>query len=147
VDDIKNGRYNYFVRQYAGDGAPKVDQTFISSNKINGLQVQYKMARARDYSEHVPLSVGFFLSFCNSVQIQQSFLPLLEKGLGKMGMYVGGICTMNHRGGLSYVGPRKKGHMQQATVAEGPNEPNVGPEKQFCFHRKSTNHKYWQFVH
>ncbi len=55
------------------------------------------------------------------MQIQQSFLPLLEKGLGKMGMYVGGRSVMNHRGGLSYVGPRKKGYMRQATVAEGPN--------------------------
>ena len=54
---------------------------------------------------------------------------------------------MNHRGGLSYVGPRKKGHMRQPTVAEGPNKPNVGREKQFCFHRKSTNHNYWPFVH
>jgi hypothetical protein len=44
VDDIKNGQYNYFVRQFAGDGAPEVDQTFISSNEINGLQVNYKMA-------------------------------------------------------------------------------------------------------
>ena len=31
------------------------------------------------------------------------------------------IQIMNHRGGLSYLGPRKKGHMQQSTVAEGPN--------------------------
>ncbi len=147
VGDIKNGRYNYFVRQFAGDGAPEVDQTFISSNEINGLQVNYKMAQARDYSEYIPLSVGFFQSFCHSVQIQQSFLPLLEKGLGKMGKFVGGRCTMNHRGGLSYVGPRKKGHMRQATVAEGPNEPKVGREKQFCFHWKSTKHMYWPFLH
>ena len=43
-EDIKNGRYNYFIRQFAGDGAPEVDHTFISSNEINGLQVNYKMA-------------------------------------------------------------------------------------------------------
>ncbi len=36
------------------------------------------------------------------------------------------------------MGPRKKGHMQQATVAEGPNEPKIGREHQFCFHRKKT---------
>ncbi len=44
------------------------------------------------------------------------------------------------------MGPRKKGHMRQATVAEGPNEPNIGREHQFCFHRKgtdqSTGHSY-----
>ena len=44
VDDIKNRRYNYFVRQFAGDGAPEVDKSFMSSNEINGLQVYYKMA-------------------------------------------------------------------------------------------------------
>jgi len=146
-EEIKNGKYHCFVRQFAGDGAPDVDNTFITSHDIPGLQVNYKMARARDYYEHVPLSVGFFQSFCHSVQIQQSFIPILEKGLGRMGMYVGGRSVMNHRGGLSYVGPRKKGHMRQATVAEGPNEPEIGREHQFCFHRKGTDHKYWPFVH
>jgi len=146
-EEVKNGRYHYFVRQFAGDGSPDVDNTFITSHNVHGLQVNYKMARAREYSEHVPLSAGFFQSCCHSVKIQQTFIPLLEKGLGRMGMYVGGRSVMNHRGGLSYVGPRKKGHMRQATVAEGPNEPNVGQEHQFHFHRKGTDHKYWPFVH
>ena len=89
-EEIKNGRYHYLVRQFAEDGAPMLDNTFITSHDIHGLQVNYKMARARDHYEHIPWSVRFFQSFCHSVQIQQSFLPLLEKGLGKMGMYVGG---------------------------------------------------------
>jgi hypothetical protein len=25
--------------------------------------------------------------------------------------------------------------------------PKIGPEHQFCFHRKKTNHKFWPFVH
>ena len=145
--EIDNGRYHSFVRQFAGDGSPKVDNSFITSHDIHGLQVNFKMASARDYSEHTALSVGFFQSTCHSVQIQRSFLPLLEKGLGRMGMYVGGRSVMNHRGGLSYVGPRKKGHMRQATVAEGPNEPKIGREHKFSFHRKTTKHKYWPFVH
>ncbi len=147
IEEINHGRYHYFVRQFAGDGAPEVDNTFITSHDIHGLQVNYKMARAREYYKHTPLSVGFFQSFCHAVQIQQSFLPLLGKGLGRIGSYVGGRSVMNHRGGLAYVGPRKKGHMQQATVAEGPNEPKIGWEHQFCFHRKKTNHEFWPFVH
>ncbi len=115
LDEMNSGKYHYFVRQFSGDGAPEVDNTFITSHEINGLQVNYKMARARDYYEYTPLSVGFFQSFCHSVQILPSFLPLLEKGLGQMGMYVGGRSVMKHRGGLSYVGPRKKGYMRQAT--------------------------------
>jgi hypothetical protein len=43
---------------------------------------------------------------------------------------------MNHRGGLSYVGPRKKGYMRQATVSEGPREPEIGREHQFCLDRE-----------
>ena len=45
------------------------------------------------------------------------------------------------------MGPRKKGHMRQATVSKGPNEPGIGQEHQFCFHSKQTNHKFWAFVH
>jgi hypothetical protein len=69
---------------------PEVDKTFITSNEIHGLQVNYMMADAREYSEHPPLSVGFFQSFFHVVQIQQSFITLLEKGLGQMGTYLGG---------------------------------------------------------
>ncbi len=89
-EDTQSGRYHYFVRQFAGDGAPEVDKTLITSNEIHGLQVNYKMADAREYSEHPPLSVGFFQSFCHIVQIQQSFITLLEKGLEQIGTYLGG---------------------------------------------------------
>ncbi len=54
---------------------------------------------------------------------------------------------MNHRRGLSYLGPRKKVNMRQSTIAEGPNEPGIGREHQFYYHRKQTNHKFWPFVH
>ncbi len=110
-EETQSGVYNYFVRQFAGDGYPKVKKTFITSNEIQGLQVNYKMANAREYTEHLPLSVGFFQSFCHVVKIQLSFLTLLEKGLERMGTYLGGQSVMNHRGGLSYLGPRKKGNM------------------------------------
>jgi hypothetical protein len=70
-EETQSGRYHYFVRQFAGDGSPEVDKTFITSNKIQGLQVNYKMADAGEYSEHPPLSIGFFQSFCHVVQIQQ----------------------------------------------------------------------------
>jgi hypothetical protein len=43
-EEINHGRYHYFVRRFAGDGAPEVDNTFITSHDIHGLQVNYKMA-------------------------------------------------------------------------------------------------------
>jgi hypothetical protein len=76
------------VRQFAGDGLPEVNNTFMTSNEIQGLWVYYKMTDAREYTEHPPLSIGFFQSFCLVVQIQLSFLALLEKGLGRMGTYL-----------------------------------------------------------
>jgi hypothetical protein len=85
-----SGRNKFFVRQFAGDGSLKVDNTFMTSNEIQALWVYYKMADAREYTEHPPISVGFFQSFCHVVQFQLSFLTLLEKGLGKMGTYLGG---------------------------------------------------------
>ncbi len=45
-------------------------------------------------------------------------------------------------------GSKEKG--KHATVnyrAEGPKEPGIGREHQFCFHCKQTNHKFWPFVH
>ncbi len=64
-----------------------------------------------------------------------------------MGTYLGGQSVMNHTGGLSYLGPRKKENMQQSTIAEGPNEPEIGWEHQFYFHQKQSSHKFWPFVH
>jgi hypothetical protein len=58
------------VRQFAGVGSPKVDNTFMTSNEIQGLLVYYKMADAREYTEHPPLSVGFFQSFCHLIYTQ-----------------------------------------------------------------------------
>jgi hypothetical protein len=101
----------FLVRQSAGDGSPEVNNTFMASNEIQGLQVYYQMTDAREYTEHPPLSVGFFQSFCHVVQIQLSFLALLEKGLGRMGTHLSGPSVMNHRGGLPYLGTRKKGNM------------------------------------
>jgi hypothetical protein len=146
-EEAQSGRYNFFVRQFAGDGSPKVDNTFMTSNKIQGLWVYFKMTDAREYTEHSPLSVDLFQSFCHVVQIQLSFLALLEKDLGRVEICLGGQSVMNPRRGLSYLGPRKKGNMQQSTVAEGPNEPGIGQEHPFCFHCKQTNHKFWLFVH
>ncbi len=54
---------------------------------------------------------------------------------------------MNHRKGLSYLGPMKKGNLQQSTIAKSPNKPGIGWEHQFNFHCKQTNHKFWPFVH
>ncbi len=116
------------MRQFTRDGSPEVNNTFMTLNEIKGLRVYYKMTDAREYTEYQPLSVVFFQSFCHVVQIQLSFLALLEKGLGRMGTYLGGCSVMNHRGGLSYLGPRKKGNMQQSTIADGPNEPGIGWE-------------------
>jgi hypothetical protein len=53
---------------------------------------------------------------------------------------------MRYRGGLPYLGPKKKGNMRRPTVSEGPNEPNICKEHKFYFHRRCMSHKYWPFV-
>jgi hypothetical protein len=105
------------------------------------------MADAREHIAYPPLLVGFFQSSSHMVQIQQSFIGMLEKGLGRMGTYGGGRSVMSHRGSLSYSGPRKKGNMRQPTVSEGPNEPGITREIQFWFHWRQMSHKFWPFVH
>jgi hypothetical protein len=123
-----------------------VDDSFHTIDEIPGLQVSYKMADARDYISYPPLSVGFFQSSSHFVQIQQFFVSMLDKGLGRIGTYGSGRSVMSHRGSLSYLGPRKKGNMRQPTVPEGPNKPGISREYQFCFHRRHMSHKYWPFV-
>ncbi len=79
-EKTQSGRYHYFVRQFAGDGAPEVDKTFITSDEIHRLQDNYKMADAREYSEHPPLSIGFFQSFCHVIQISSLQMRLSLDG-------------------------------------------------------------------
>jgi hypothetical protein len=74
-EEKKNGRYHCFVRQFAGDGSPDVDNTFITSPNVHGLQVNYQMVRARDYCDHVPLSVGFFNHFVTVCKFSNHSYP------------------------------------------------------------------------
>ena len=90
VKEIDSGQYNYFVRQFGGDASPNVDNSFHTIDEIPGLQVSYKMADARDYTSYPPLSVGFFQSSSHFVQIQQFFVSMLNKGLGRIGTYGSG---------------------------------------------------------
>jgi hypothetical protein len=56
------------------------------------------------------------------------------------------VDVIDQRGCLSYLGPRKKGHIRQPAVTEGPNEPGLGREYQFGFQMKHMSHKYWPFI-
>ncbi len=144
---MESGCFNYFVRQFGGNGSPDVDKSFHTVNDIPGLKLSYKMVDAREYIAYPPLLVGFFQSSSHVVQIQQSFIGMLEKGLGRMGTYGGGWSIMSHRGSLFYLGPKKKGNMRQPTVSEGPNKPGITSENQFWFHWRHVSHKFWSFVH
>jgi hypothetical protein len=89
-EEMESGCFNYFVRQFGGNGSPDVDKSFHTVNDIPGLKLSYKMVDAREYIAYPPLLVGFFQSSSHVVQIQQSFIGMLEKGLGRMGTYGGG---------------------------------------------------------
>ncbi len=78
------------MRQFGGDASPNVDDSFHTIDEILGLQISYKMVDAQDYISYPPLSVGFFQSFSHFVQIQQFFVSMLDKGLGRMGTYGSG---------------------------------------------------------
>ena len=145
-DEMSSGKYHNFVRQFGGDGSPEVDSGFQTIDEIEGLLISYKMTSAREYTSYPPISVGFFQSSSHVINIQQFFVDMIKKGLGRSGTYGSGRCVMKHRGGLSYLGPRKKGNMRQPTVSEGPNEPNISREHKFYFHRRRMSHKYWPFV-
>ncbi len=90
VKEIESGQYHYFVRQFGGDASPNVDDSFHTIDEISGLQVSYKMADTWDYISYPPLSVGFFQSFSHFIQIQQFFVSMLDKGLGRIGTYGSG---------------------------------------------------------
>jgi hypothetical protein len=106
-----HGFHNY-VRIFAGDGSPPVDTSFSKVRSNSTMSVYYKITDAREYNEYSPLSSGFFNSSTHGLSIQKQFIPLIERALGKKGMYSGGRCVMSHRGNLSYVGPRKNGTMR-----------------------------------
>ena len=144
---MESGRFNYFVRQFGGNGSPDVDKSFHTVNDIPGLKLSYNMADAREHIAYPPLLVGFFQSSSHVVQNQQSSIGMLEKGLGRMGTYGGGWSIMSHRGSLFYLGPKKKGNMRQPTVSEGPNKPGITRENQFWFHWRQMSYKFWPFVH
>jgi hypothetical protein len=73
-EEMESGRFNYFVRQFGGNGLPNVDKSFHTVNDVPGLKLSYKMVDAREYIAYPPLSVGFFQSSSLMVQIQQSFI-------------------------------------------------------------------------
>ena len=36
--DMNSGNYHHFVRQFAGDGSPEVDDTFVTSHEIRATE-------------------------------------------------------------------------------------------------------------
>ncbi len=89
-EEMESGRFNYFIRRFGGNGSLDVDKSLHTVNDTPGLKLSYKMVDAREYIAYPPLLVGFFQSSSHMVQIQQLFIGMLEKGLGRIGTYGGG---------------------------------------------------------
>lgn len=139
--------YNHYARTFAGDGAPTPNDTFEVHKDLDDFLVFYKSVNARDYSEHSPMSMGFFSNKVHGVKILYDQSLLLLKSLGARGTYGGGRSVMKERGHLSYLFQRKCGTQRQPTIAEGPNDKSLQPEERYHYHRKTICHKWWPFAY
>ena len=141
-----NEGFHWFTRQFAGDSAPSVDDSFQHIYAVDGLIIHHKIVSAREYSQFSPLSIGMFHSAFHGIQINQDYINLLENATGSRGSYEGGREAMNHRGYLSYTGPRKKGNMCQPNATEGPKIDGLHDSENYWFHNKKMKHVYWPFL-
>ena len=135
----KNTKYHGYVRLFAGDGCPRLNSTFHLSTDVPGFQIYYKMVGAREFSEYVPLSVGFFQSTFHGIEIPYTFLSLINRVSGKNGTFPS-RARMNHYGHLSYLGKRKATSQSLPSSSEGPKESG------YHYHRASSKHEYWPFL-
>lgn len=78
--------YGGYVRIFGGGCSPPVDNSFQSFT-VGTLRIHCKFVGARDYSEHIPLSIGLFHSPFHGIQIQASFISKIQECLGKRGTY------------------------------------------------------------
>ena len=139
--------YDGYCRIFAGEGSPKVDETFTCLTHHKGLSIYFKYVDAREYYQHTPISMGFFDCKTHGLHIQDWMVQTLQRPIGPKGTYSCGRSCMDHDGSLTYAGPRKNGNMRQPTIAEGPKESNVREEDRYHFHRSTICHKYWPFAH
>ena len=79
---LADKKFDGYVRIFAGDGAPLVDDTF-EQYTVEKLQIHCKFVGARVYSEHPPLSIGLFHTPFQGTQINSNFISKLEKCLGE----------------------------------------------------------------
>lgn len=144
-----NMLYDGFVRIFAGEGCPAVDESFDTFYDVEGFAIHYKFASAREYSEFIPLSISFYDSTIHGINIQPFFIPKLVKCLGKSGIY-SSRKTMVNKGHQSYIGQRKTDQQRQPSVSEGPvDRTSTGSrprENGFIYYRQSVKALYWAFV-
>jgi len=141
--------YDGFVRIFAGDGSPPVDDSFNTCSSVDGFVIQYKFVAAREFSEFIPLSIAFYDSTIHGIKIMPWFIPKLEKCLGKCGIY-NSRTTMVNKGHQSYIGQRKTDKQRQPTVSEGPVEQASSDcpprENGFIYYRQRITALSWAFV-
>ncbi|KAK1733488.1 hypothetical protein QTG54_015776 [Skeletonema marinoi] len=135
-----------FVRIFGGDGAPTVDDTFQRIHH-DGLEINFKIANAREYSGYTPLSIGLFQSSFHQLRIQSSIIDKITACLGTSGLYPKRLSNVS-RGHNSYIGQRKSNKLSTPTVSEGPcsRKSSKPKESGFVFFRQSIKTLLFPFV-
>lgn len=141
--------YDGFIRLFAGEGSPQVDETFKTCRDVNGFVIHYKYAASRDYSEYTPLSIGFFDATFHGYRILPWFIEKINKCLGRRGIY--SVRESNVvKGSNSYIGVRKTDSQRLPSVSEGPPRITKGPSKPkqigFIYYRQQIKTLHWPFV-
>eukprot|EP00984_Skeletonema_dohrnii_P019395 scaffold9254_cov98-Skeletonema_dohrnii-CCMP3373.AAC.3 len=141
--------YDGYVRLFAGEGSPQVDDTFTTCHDVNGFVIHYKFAASRDYSEYIPLSIGFFDATFHGYKIRPWFIEKINKCLGQGGIFPSRASNVL-KGSNSYIGTRKTDSQRRSSVSEGPPRRRKGPNKPkqigFIYYRKNIKTLYWPFV-
>ena len=148
AQDLLGGKFDGFSRIFAGDGSPRIDETFTSVSLIDqDLQVSYKFAGARCYSKCVPLSLGMFDSSFHGVKIQNSHILKILKVVRRTGTF-GSRDSVSVIGSNSYVLQRKtNSQFQPSPTEEPPARNSEGPQIcDYIYYRQYINPLNWVFV-
>ena len=148
-DDFLGIPYYEFVRIFAGPGSPDVDKTFHECRVVDGFVIYHKFTRARDFSQYVPLSIGFHDTTYHAINIIPLFVEKIEKCLSNKGIYTS-RSSMLTKGGQSFIGLRKTDGQRQPSVSEGPVDRSFRSSKpkdvNFIYYRQTIKLLYWPFV-
>ena len=101
--DLLDIPYHEFVRIFAGPGSPDVDSTFHECRDVDGFVIYHKFTCARDFSQYVPLSIGFHDTTYHAINIIPLFVEKIEKCLSKSGIYTS-RSSMVTKGGQYFIG-------------------------------------------